>query len=176
MDSFQQLMSTLDPPMIVVTTAVGTERAGCLVGFHSQSSINPGRYVVWLSKANHTSRVAQLATTFAVHFLAHDQRDLAVHFGTQSGDDVDKFADLQLESVDGSVPLLTDCPNRFWGRKATLLDEGGDHLCVVIDPIEAAEVSSSFRCLRLSDVSDLDASHDAEERNHPPTERAAGRG
>lgn len=164
-------MSKLDPAMVVVTTAVGEERAGCLVGFHSQSSIDPGRYVVWLSKANHTARVAQLASTIAVHFLAADQRDLAAHFGTLTGDDSDKFAGLEFESTGDSVPLLADCPNRFWGRKVALLDEGGDHLCIVIDPVEA-NVGGPLRSLRLSDVSDLDASHEAEERNHPPTERA----
>ena len=30
--------------MVVVTTAQGDERAGCLVGFHAQSSIEPPRY------------------------------------------------------------------------------------------------------------------------------------
>ncbi|MGB6059246.1 MAG: flavin reductase family protein [Microthrixaceae bacterium] len=174
MESFSQLMAKLDPSMIVVTTAIDGERAGCLVGFHSQSSIDPERYTVWLSKANHTSRVAQLASIFAVHFLADDQHDLAAHFGTQSGDDVDKFAGLECESGRGGVPLLTACPNRFWGHKVALLDEGGDHLCVVLDPVDAdVRDSPAFRSLRLSDVDDLDASHDAEERNHPPTERAA---
>lgn len=164
-------MSNIDPPMVVVTTAMGEERAGCLVGFHSQSSIDPGRYAVWLSKANHTSRVAQQSSILAVHFLADSQRELAAHFGTQSGDDVDKFADLPFDLADGSVPLLVDCPNRFWGRRVVLLDEGGDHLCVVIDPI-GADFAGPFRCLRLGDVSDLDASHDVTERHHPPTERA----
>ena len=172
MDAFDQLMSSVDRPMIVVTTALGDEKAGCLVGFHAQSSIEPGRYTVWLSKANHTARVAQRATELAVHFLARDQHALAAHFGTQSGDDVDKFATLDVELADGSVPLLRDCPNRFWGRKVAVLDEGGDHLCVVIAPEDAASVEP-FEALRLSDVSDLDASHDSDERNPPPTERAA---
>jgi flavin reductase (DIM6/NTAB) family NADH-FMN oxidoreductase RutF len=51
---FNTLMAALDSPLIVVTTADVRERAGCLVEFHGQSSIEPQRYCVWLSKANYT--------------------------------------------------------------------------------------------------------------------------
>lgn len=171
MTRFDDLMSTLDPVMVVVTTAMGEEQAGCLVGFHAQSSIEPGRYAVWLSKANHTARVALQADALAVHFLAHDQRHLAVHFGTVSGDDVDKFAGLEVDLVEGALPLLRECTNRFWGHTSTVLDQGGDHICVVIEPADAT-CQEGFRSLRLSQVEDLDASHRAEERNRPPTARA----
>jgi flavin reductase (DIM6/NTAB) family NADH-FMN oxidoreductase RutF len=72
MDDFARLIASLDPPMAVVTTASDRERAGCVVGFHAQSSIDPERYVVWLSKANHTFRVGVHARHFAVHFLGED--------------------------------------------------------------------------------------------------------
>jgi len=52
--AFHTLMAALDSPLIVVTTADERERAGCLVEFHGQSSIEPQRYCVWLSKANYT--------------------------------------------------------------------------------------------------------------------------
>ena len=51
---FEELVSRLDPPMIVVTTVSGDQRAGCLAGFHTQCSVDPPRYAIWLSKANHT--------------------------------------------------------------------------------------------------------------------------
>jgi flavin reductase (DIM6/NTAB) family NADH-FMN oxidoreductase RutF len=65
-DAFDALMRSLDPPLIVVTTAVGDERGGCLVGFHAQSSIDPGRYCMWLSKANHTYRLALRSTHLGI--------------------------------------------------------------------------------------------------------------
>ncbi|MDQ2677913.1 MAG: flavin reductase family protein [Actinomycetota bacterium] len=173
MDSFDQLIADLDPPMAVVTTAVDGESAGCLIGFHAQSSIEPARYTVWLSKANHTGRVAQRATTLAVHFLDSSQHDLAAHFGTLSGDDVDKFDGVALDRSDDGVPLLRACANRFVGRRVALLDEGGDHLCIVVEPHQAW-TEDGFRPLRLSDVSDLTAGHDSEERNTPRTHRADG--
>jgi flavin reductase (DIM6/NTAB) family NADH-FMN oxidoreductase RutF len=68
-DAFATIMSSLDAQLIVVTTAEAQERAGCLVGFHAQASIEPARYCIWLSKANHTYRVALRSTHLAIHFL-----------------------------------------------------------------------------------------------------------
>lgn len=170
-DAFSRLMASLDAPMVVVTTAMDEERAGCLVGFHAQSSIDPGRYCLWLSKANHTYRVVLRSTHLAVHFLTEDDRPLAVHFGTRSGDDLDKFAEVDHELGEGGVPLLMALPNRLVVRRIALLDEGGDHVCVVTQPLQA-EAGGPFRPLRLSDVDDLTPGHEVAERNDPPTERA----
>jgi flavin reductase (DIM6/NTAB) family NADH-FMN oxidoreductase RutF len=69
---FNTLMAALDSPLIVVTTADERERAGCLVEFHAQSSIEPQRYCVWLSKANYTYRVALHSSQLVIHFLTAD--------------------------------------------------------------------------------------------------------
>ena len=66
------IAAELGPALVIVTTAAGGERAGCLVGFHAQSSMDPQRYCVWLSKANHTARVAQRADYLAVHPVPED--------------------------------------------------------------------------------------------------------
>jgi len=171
-DAFPALMASLDPAMVVVTTASGDERAGCLVGFHGQASIDPHRYSVWLSKANHTYRVALRATHVGVHLLTEDDRELAAHFGTESGDDVDKFAGQAHDPGPGGVPLLTACPHRVVLRRTVLVDEGGDHVCLMGEPVDAT-TTGPFRPLRLSQVDDLTPGHDAEERPAPPTERAA---
>ena len=171
-DGLASIVEALDQPMIVVTTASGDERAGCLVGFHCQSSIDPGRYVVWLSKANHTGRVGLRATHLAVHFLDRSQHDLAERFGTRTGDDGDKFDGLDLVEADGvDAPLLRDCPNRLLGRRTAALDEGGDHVCVVLE-VERVWTGEGLDPLRLSDVSDLEPGHPAEERPRPATHRA----
>jgi len=71
---FTTLMAALDSPLIVVTTADERERAGCLVEFHVQSSIEPQRYCVWLSKANYTYRVALHSSYLVIHFLLAELR------------------------------------------------------------------------------------------------------
>lgn len=169
---FDDLMTALDAPMTVVTTAAGGERAGCVVGFHTQCSIHPGRFAVWLSKANHTYRVGLRAQRFAVHFLAEGDVDLVERFGTVSGDDVDKFAAGGWSEGPDGVPLLDGCPNRMVVRKVALLDEGSDHVCVITEP-ESVDAPGRFSPLRLSAVGHLDPGHDVDERPHPPTERSA---
>ncbi len=161
-DAFDSIMASLDAPMAVVTTAVDDERAGCLIGFHAQSSIDPGRYCVWLSKANHTYRVARRAPHLAVHFLTSQDHDLAELFGTVSGDQVDKFARCDHRVSSQGVPLLDRCANWLIVERVALLDVGGDHVCIVTQPVEAGS-GGPFTPLPLSDVADLDPGHDAEE-------------
>jgi len=170
-EAFAAIMASLDAPLAVVTAAAEPERAGCLIGFHAQSSIDPGRYCVWLSKANHTYRVQLRGTHLAIHYLTEHDRDLAEVFGTLSGDDVDKFSLVPATSGPGGVPVLGRCPNRLVVKRTALLDEGGDHVCVVSEVVEA-HADAPFRPLRVSDVGDLVAGHESDERPSPPTERA----
>lgn len=170
-EAFDDLAAATDPAMLVVTAAVGTERGGCLVGFHSQSSIDPPRYSVWLSKANHTYRLALHATHLGLHFLGAEHRGLAERFGTSSGDDTDKFAGIATETGPHGVPLLAEVPDRIVVRRLALLDEGGDHVCLTTEPVRV-DGGSLAAPLRLSTCSDLDPGHGNEERHRPPTERA----
>ena len=169
--AFTSIMSSLDPPLIVVTASDGNERAGCLVGFHVQSSIDPARFCVWLSKANHTYRIALRATHLGIHFLTADELALAEHFGTLTGDDCDKFADVEVQTGAGQVPVLKICANRLVAKRTVLVDEGGDHVCMVAEVV-SAQSAGAFTPLRLSHASHLEPGHRSGERNAPPTERA----
>jgi flavin reductase (DIM6/NTAB) family NADH-FMN oxidoreductase RutF len=169
---FQAIAAAMDVPLIVVTTSVGSERAGCLVGFHAQSSITPERYCIWLSKANHTYRVGLRAAYFALHFLTDRDLPLAKLFGTQTGDTVDKFANLDLISEESRAPVLQSCQHRLVVQRVALLDENGDHVCISTQPVSASS-TGTFKPLRLSHARHLTAGHENEERHNPPTERAA---
>ena len=166
-DAFDTLMAAADPPLIVLTTAAEDEQAGCLVGFHVQSSITPQHYCVWLSKANHTYRVGLRATHFAVHFLTADDLTLAERFGTLSGEDTDKFAGLDVDLDEYGVPLLDACPNRMSLERISLLDDGGDHVCLTTR-VSSAHTTGDFKPLRVSDATHLDPGHGSEERAIQP--------
>ena len=157
------LLGSADPPLIVVTTAAEGERAGCLVGFHSQASIGPQRYCFWLSKANHTYRVALRSESFAVHFLTTTDRELARHFGSLSGSETDKFAGLDITVTEAGVPLIADLPNRITAERIAMLDDGGDHVCTTARVL-AAESAGDFTPLRPSHVADLSPGHSSDER------------
>jgi flavin reductase (DIM6/NTAB) family NADH-FMN oxidoreductase RutF len=161
-DPFDRLVTGMDTAMVIVTANHGEERSGCLVGFHTQCSIDPKRYAVWISKANHTHGVAVRAEHLALHVLTSADHALAERFGGQTGDEVDKFAGVEWEPGPGGVPLLTDCPNRVVTRRLALVDEPPDcdHVCVIVEPVEVV-AASSFAPLRFDDVRDIEPGHDA---------------
>ena len=132
----------VDQPVYVVTAAAAGERAGCLVGFASQCSLRPVRFAVWLSRVNHTWRVADRASHLAVHLLAPDQLDLAHLFGGRTGDDLDKFASLRWHEGTGGAPVLTDALAWFVGAVGTRAD-GGDHEAFVLEPLEECRPAAS---------------------------------
>ncbi|WKV70790.1 flavin reductase family protein [Streptomyces sp. PCS3-D2] len=152
----------LDYPVYVVTAAAGERRAGCLVGFASQCSIDPPRFMVWLSKANHTYTVARTASHLAVHALREDQKRTAELFGGRTGDDTDKFAHLAWRrSAHTPAPILADAAAWFVGRIEGRTD-GGDHTGFLLAPVEAGPPGPERPpLLLLSDVADLAPGHPA---------------
>ncbi len=162
-EAFETLMAVADPPLIVLTTAVENERAGCLVGFHAQSSMAPRHYCLWLSKANHTYRAGLRASHFAIHFLAETDLDLAERFGTLCGQDVDKFDGLDVDVDRNGVPLLMACPHRLLLARVAVLDDGGDHVCLTTE-VTSARTGHPFVPLRVSGASHLEPGHGSEER------------
>jgi flavin reductase (DIM6/NTAB) family NADH-FMN oxidoreductase RutF len=160
---FDRVMRGRNPDMLIVTTAVGEQRAGCLVGFHSQCSIEPDRYAVWLSKANHTCQLALRATHFGLHFLRSDHGRLAEIFGTMCGGEVDKFTLAPAHPGPFDVPLIEACRDWVVARRTAFLEEGSDHICFIVEPVEACAGEPSSP-LRLHEVAHLTPGHDAEER------------
>ncbi|MGW1963861.1 flavin reductase family protein [Streptomyces sp. NPDC001935] len=158
LDPFTDL---LDYPMYVVTAEADGERAACLVGFASQCSIQPARFMVWLSKANRTYRVAERAERLAVHLLRGDQHRVARLFGAETGDSTDKFADVPWHSGPGGSLILDEAPAWFVGRVEERID-GGDHVGFLLAP-EAAENPAGDRppLLTLNDTHDITPGHPA---------------
>jgi flavin reductase (DIM6/NTAB) family NADH-FMN oxidoreductase RutF len=140
--TFQRLVTQLDYPMFIATVAAGGERAGCLIGFATQCSIHPPRFLAGISDKNRTYRVAQAADSIAVHLVPEAATELAELFGGETGDEVDKFERCAWRPGPGDVPLLDDCPNRFVGRILERVDFG-DHTGVVLDPFFAEEDEAS---------------------------------
>jgi flavin reductase (DIM6/NTAB) family NADH-FMN oxidoreductase RutF len=155
------LVADLDYPMYVVTAAARGQRSGCLVGFGTQTSIHPERFLACISRKNHTMPVAIEADALAVHFLSDEpkQRELAELFGGETGDETDKFAHCTWHEGPDGVPLLDDIPNRFVGRVLERLDLG-DHVGFLLDPIDA-ESGDGVDELGFQDAKDIEPGHPA---------------
>jgi flavin reductase (DIM6/NTAB) family NADH-FMN oxidoreductase RutF len=134
--AFNELVGELDYPMYLVTTRAGEELAGCLVGFATQCSIDPPRFLICLSDKNRTYRVAREAEALAVHFVPSTAEHLAELFGGETGDDVDKFARCEWREGPAGLPILDECDNWFAGA-ILACHQLGDHVGFLLEPIES---------------------------------------
>jgi flavin reductase (DIM6/NTAB) family NADH-FMN oxidoreductase RutF len=159
--ALEDVIGLLDYPMFVVTAASGDERDGCLVGFASQASISPGRFLACFSDKNRTYRVASGSARLAVHLLGRHQSSLARLFGEQTGDEVDKFAQCAWTPGRDGVPVLDDAPAWFSGP-IVQRTRFGDHVGFLIEP-DAGERRSppAGGLLTFADVADFDPGHGA---------------
>jgi flavin reductase (DIM6/NTAB) family NADH-FMN oxidoreductase RutF len=157
--AYDALVSALDEPVFIVTVRHGETRAGCLIGFGGQVSIDPPRFLACLSDKNRTYRVAARgAEHLAVHLVPGEARQLAVLFGGETGDETDKFARCAWHEGPHGLPLLDECPDRFVGR---VLERQvlGDHVGFLLEPVAAEFTAAGW--LRRSAVESIEAGHDA---------------
>jgi flavin reductase (DIM6/NTAB) family NADH-FMN oxidoreductase RutF len=160
MEAFEKLASMLDYPMYVVTTSAGDQRAGCLVGFTSQVSIGPPRFLVGLSNKNQTYRVARDASHLAVHLLPRTHRELARLFGSETGDRVDKFSRCEWHEGPHGLPILDDAAGWFVGEVLGRY-ELGDHIGHLLEPIAGDAPEKFDQLVTFADVRDLEPGHEA---------------
>jgi flavin reductase (DIM6/NTAB) family NADH-FMN oxidoreductase RutF len=133
--AFASLVDGLDYPMFVVSAADGDDADACLVGFATQCSIEPSRFLVCLSKNNHTYDIARRTFTLVVHRLRSDQHDVAEHFGAKTElDDPSKLAAWPWRSGPDDTPVIDDC-DWFAGRVQDRFDTG-DHVAFVLAPFD----------------------------------------
>jgi flavin reductase (DIM6/NTAB) family NADH-FMN oxidoreductase RutF len=154
-----ELVSELDYPMFIVTAATESERAGCLIGFATQCSINPPRFLVCLSDKNRTYRVAREAEVLVVHLVPSHADALAELFGSQTGDDVDKFAEVAWHPGPNGTPVLDDCANWFAGRILSRTAVG-DHVAFLLEPF-AAESDGAERGFTFHRAKRMEPGHEA---------------
>lgn len=155
---FERLVAQLDYSLFIVTVAADGKRAGCLVGFASQVSIHPPRFLICISVKNRTYRLARHAELLVVHFVPEEAEELAVLFGGETGDDVDKFKRCEWRPGPGGTPVLGALENWFAGRVLERTDFG-DHCGFLLEPIET-EISRSGSTLTFRRAKWIDPGHE----------------
>ena len=157
---FLQLAGGLDYPVFVVTAADGERREGCVMGFATQSSFDPPRFLACLSRVNRTFTLAQEVEALAVFVVPADRSDLAELFGGETGDEIDKFARCDWHEGPRGLPILAGCPSWFAGEIVDRVDLG-DHMGFLLDPF-AVEYDETREILYFQSVTYIDP-------GHPPT-------
>jgi flavin reductase (DIM6/NTAB) family NADH-FMN oxidoreductase RutF len=153
----EAIVNAADYPLYVVTAFATDERSGCLAGFVTQSSIQPVRFIVCVSKVNHTYGIAERSEGLALHLLGSDQREVASLFGEKTGDMVDKFERVQWIGGLTGVPILSECAAWVEGRVIDRMN-GGDHEAFLIDVV-AGGAGTHPGGFMFSDATDFEPGH-----------------
>jgi flavin reductase (DIM6/NTAB) family NADH-FMN oxidoreductase RutF len=159
-EPFDRLVGMLDYTMFVVTTQADGEVSGCLVGFASQTSMHPTRFLAGISRVNHTCGVAARSDYLAVHVLERRHIGLARLFGGQTGDQVDKFDHCSWHSGPHGMPILDDAVAWFVGKTLKRVDLG-DHIGYLLEPGAGVAGEPTDDLVSFPDVADLTPGHQA---------------
>jgi flavin reductase (DIM6/NTAB) family NADH-FMN oxidoreductase RutF len=162
--AFERIAAAVDPPMMIVTARAGHDIDGCLVGFSTQCSIEPTRYLVCLSKANRTYEIARNASVLVVHMLHDDAVGmwLARLFGEVTEREPGALKKLEMcawEPGPDETPVIAGC-DWFSGPIRNRVDLG-DHVGYSLD-VNAGKTSAAREpYLGYSSVRHLDAGNPA---------------
>ena len=156
-DGLAELLGGLNRTMWILTVAAEGERSGCLMGFATQASLEPPRFLACVSKANHTFGVIERADHVAVHACPDEpDLELASLFGEETGDEIDKFSRCAWHDGPEGQPVLEGVPAWFVGRIEARHDLG-DHVGFLLAPV--AVDGELEGVLTFERAQDLDAAH-----------------
>jgi flavin reductase (DIM6/NTAB) family NADH-FMN oxidoreductase RutF len=159
MEPLESFVAGLDYPMLVVTVEDRPHPQGCLVGFHTQTSIDPPRLMVCLSKANATTRASKQVEHLGLHVLPRERQDLAELFGGESGDWTDKLSRVPWSEGPHGVPVLDEAVAWLVGRVLARHDLG-DHIGVLLEPVEGGR-RGPHEPLTFQQARSIEAGHPA---------------
>jgi flavin reductase (DIM6/NTAB) family NADH-FMN oxidoreductase RutF len=154
-----RILTSLDYPLLVVTTANSKTWGGCLVGFSTQCSVDPLLLLICISRKNRTCRVADRAPGLAIHGISEAERDLAELFGGETGDEIDKFEQCEWNTGHLGLPILARAPGWIAGTIEARID-AGDHIAHLVKPT-AAELRRPFDPLPTRSGTEIEPGHEA---------------
>ncbi|HEV2945727.1 MAG TPA: flavin reductase family protein [Gemmataceae bacterium] len=132
-DPHKQLLAALGriaSGMFVITARRGDAETGMLASWVQQCSFDPPQISVALKKGREIANWLPEGAAFIVNILDDTETDMIIHFGRGFSGQEPAFADVEIERLDGSPPILKDAlaylDCRVAGRHAT-----GDHELII---------------------------------------------
>jgi 3-hydroxy-9,10-secoandrosta-1,3,5(10)-triene-9,17-dione monooxygenase reductase component len=123
--AFRDACSRFATGVSVVTSSGAAGPSGMTANAVASLSLDPPLMVVCFALTARTLQAVQHSGRFGVHFLSHDQEDVAARFASKLPE-AEKFDGLDWEERDG-VPALGGCLAGLACQVRELLP-GGDHL------------------------------------------------
>jgi len=116
--------------VFIVTLQSGQKVNAYTAAWVVRVSEDPVMVQVAVWNQNHSYTLAQDCHHFVVHILAAGQQNMALHFGRQSGRDVDKLQGYSTHPGTSGIPILDDCL-AYLECEVTFRRQFGDHMVLV---------------------------------------------
>lgn len=129
--------------LFVLTAREGDKDNGCIINTAIQVTDQPKQVSICVNKKNYTCGMIERTGVFGLSFLSQDVKfETFQHFGFQSGENVDKFADYaDVKRSEAGLLYLTKGTNAFISVKVNRTVDLGTHMMFIGD-VEEEEVLS----------------------------------
>ncbi|ABR31591.1 flavin oxidoreductase [Thermosipho melanesiensis] len=104
MDALGKIFNTT----VVVTMNVDKRINGITVAWITRVSIEPRLIAISIGKERYSYSLLKKSRIFGINILNNKQKELAIHFGSKSGKDYNKFESVEFSLSKNSIPILED--------------------------------------------------------------------
>ena len=111
----------------IVTTSLEGTPYGMAAAWFTRASNEPYLVSVSVWHRNYTHEKIAQSRVYAINILGKGKRDLVIHFGHQSGRDVNKFKDIVYRTGRSSAPILHQDAIAYVDCKVVDTMKAGDH-------------------------------------------------
>lgn len=123
----------------------------------TQVSFEPLLVALSVNRKNASYALLKHSGTFVLNVLRRDQLDLARHFGTQSGSEVDKLAGYRWRRGSLGAPILQDAA-AYLECRMTGATSAGDHEVVLARAIRGEVMDNTAEVMVYAQTGNLDGS------------------
>lgn len=141
----------------VIGVAHGEKRNAFTAAWVMQVSFNPLLLAVSINPDHSSYSLLNAEGVFSVNVLRREHIELARHFGTRSGPDVDKLSSISWRSRLTGAPILADALAHF-DCKVVRSMPAGDHELVIGQVVDGAIFDPNADPMTYAETGDMDGS------------------
>jgi flavin reductase (DIM6/NTAB) family NADH-FMN oxidoreductase RutF len=156
-EKLSALFKRLTYGVYVIGVAEGARRDAFTAAWFTQVAFNPLLVVLSVNRSNASFPLLRFAGRFSVSVLKQDQVELARHFGTKSGREVDKLAGIDWRPGRFGAPLLTNALAYLECRVHGSMP-AGDHELILGLVVDGDVLDPAAEPLTYAETGDMDGS------------------
>ncbi|MGH8727630.1 MAG: flavin reductase family protein [Burkholderiales bacterium] len=156
-DSLAPLFRRLVSGVYVVGVSNGQRQNAFTAAWIMQVSFDPLLLALTINPDHASYQLLKAGGSFVVNVLSREQLDIARHFGTHSGRDIDKLAGVPWRAGQLGAPILLEALAYFECQVADSM-RAGDHEIIIGRALDGAILAPDAIPLAYAETGDLDGS------------------